>query len=238
MNQLELLWELQEHEKHLELIKEKLENLAKSSYIETMTLKMEDLEQELNNRKKSLEENNKLLRKNDSTLKELNYQLKEIEKELYSGVVTDIKQLDYMDKEGESIKDSINELELEIISLMEDIEDIRIEIEKIEKEHKENKERFKETTIEYERLIDELREQVRKDMDQIYNASSKIEKELYEKYNTIKNNKRYAIAEVIEDECSGCHVIIPTYLLDKVKDGEEIVQCENCRRILFSPIHP
>ena len=132
MSQLELLWELQKHEKHLGLLKEKLENLAKSSYIETMTLKMEDLEQELSNRKQSLEENNKLLRKNDSTLKELNCQLKEIEKELYSGVVTDIKQLDYMDKESESIKDSINELELEIISLMEDIEDIRIEIEKIE----------------------------------------------------------------------------------------------------------
>ncbi|MCR2044931.1 zinc ribbon domain-containing protein [Anaerosalibacter massiliensis] len=238
MEQLELLWELQKHEDYLKIIKKKLEDLAKTSYIETMTIRIETLEQGLNDKEKSLERNSELFRKNNLALKDLNYQLSKIEKELYSGVVTDLKQLDYMDKESEVIRDDINKLEIDMLSIMEDMDEIRQEIEKIKIEHDKNKERFKESILEYEKITNELREEARKEMDFIYDISSKIEKDIYEKYSSIKENKGYAIAVIKEDECSGCHVIIPIFLLDKVKAKEEIVQCENCRRILYYSTNP
>lgn len=233
MEQLDLLWELQKHDEKLKKIKEKLEELAKKGHIENMTIKIQNLELKLENRKKSIDESDKKLIKNSETLRDLNFQLDEIEKELYSGTITDLKQLDYMDKESKNIRKDINDIEMEIISLIEEIENFKIDMGKIEVEYENIKEEFKRYAEEYKMITDELRQNAKEEIDYIYEISSKLEKGIYEKYKNIKNNKEKVMAEIIGDECSGCHMILPTYLINKVKENHEIVQCENCGRILY-----
>lgn len=238
MDQLDLLWKLQQHEDCLKIVKRKLESLEKDSKLNAMIVKNEDLKNQLKDRKELLEKHNEVLRKNDSGLKDLNYRLDEIDKELYGGTVTDLQQLDYMNKESKVIKDSIDKLELKMISLMEDMEEVDLKIEKIELEYENNNETFKEFVVGHEKSTQSLKNEAEEEAIYIKDVSSKVEEELYEKYKNIKSNKGYALAKVTKDECSGCHVIVPTYLLDKVKNKVEITQCENCGRILYFSTHP
>lgn len=59
---------------------------------------------------------------------------------------------------------------------------------------------------------------------------------LYEK---IKKSKKDGIAicrlegSSGRETCAGCSVFVPTYLIEKVKKKTEVVQCENCSRILY-----
>lgn len=233
MEQLELLWNLQEHDFRLKQIKSNLEELAKKGHIETMTLKLKSLEKRLDDKKDILGQNDERLKDNSNLLKKLNYQLKEIEENLYNGTVTDLKQLSYMDKECKQQRELINDLEIEILSLMEDIDGVKHEIYVVEKEYEQIKNDFKKDTEEYKKLIEQLRTNARKEIEYIYDISSKINRDLYEKYNNLKKNKGFAIASVEKDECSGCHMIIPVYILDNLKRGEKLQCCENCGRILY-----
>lgn len=234
MKQLELLWKLQNHDFELKETKAKLEKLAKKGHIENITLELNNLERELKDKKDELDKSDEKLRKSDNVLKGLTFKLKETEKNLYDGTVTDLKQLNYMMDESKNLKGLINDLELEIISLMEDIDNMRVEISNIEDKYSEIKIKFKKSTEEYNRMTDQYRKKIRQEMENIYEVSSQIDKNLYEKYNTLKDKKIFAIAKVEEDNrCNGCNMIIPTYLVDNLKSNEELQYCDNCGRILY-----
>lgn len=233
MEQLELLWKLQKHDFKLKETKAKLEELAKKGHIENITLKLNSLEKELNDKKLELEKNDKKLRKNDGVLKGLTFQLKETEKNLYNGTVTDLKQLNYMVEESENLKDLINELELEIILLMEDIDGMRSEIFNIEDKYNQIKAKFEDSTDEYNNMTEEYRNKIRQEMECIYRVTSKIDANLYKKYTILKDKKVFAIAKVEGNRCNGCNMIMPTYLVDNLKSDEELQYCENCGRILY-----
>ena len=54
---------------------------------------------------------------------------------------------------------------------------------------------------------------------------------------TAKRYPRYAVAELKGELCVGCNVKIRPMLASAVRKGEQIVQCENCTRLLY-PVKP
>lgn len=233
MNQLELLWKLQIHEQRLSSIMENLDELEKGIMVDNLNLRIKRLERDIIKKKNSLKKNDERIRENNLKLKQFDYQLKEVEKSLYSGTITDLKQLDYMDKESKSLRKEINEMELEILSLMEEIEDLKELINEVECEHIKLKKDFEVFRVKQKTKKEELKKEVNSEIEIISEIKSKLEKSALEKYNIAKKNKGYAVAEVLDDECSGCHMIISTSLINKVKKEQDIFQCENCGRILY-----
>lgn len=47
-----------------------------------------------------------------------------------------------------------------------------------------------------------------------------------------------AITEVVEGQCSACHMVVRPQLLVEVRSGSSVVACENCRRLLYFPVPP
>lgn len=233
MNQLELLWDLQIHDQKLNDIKANLNELEKGAVIDNINLNIKRLERDIKTKKNDLEKDDERIRKSNSTLQQLNYELIQVEKDLYSGVVTDLQQLDYMDKESKSLRKETNHMELEILSLMEEIEDLKKILEDIEYEHEKMKDEFKKYNIQYKTMEADLKKEAKIEIGTMNEIMSKLEKAVLEKYNMIKRNKDDAVVEIFKNECSGCHMIIPTYLINKVKNEQDIFQCENCGRILY-----
>ncbi|MCM8756880.1 MAG: hypothetical protein NC911_11015 [Candidatus Omnitrophica bacterium] len=66
-----------------------------------------------------------------------------------------------------------------------------------------------------------------------------IDSGLLDMYERIRQSKKDGVAicllEVNEDRasCSGCSVFVPVYIVEKVKRKTEMVNCENCSRILY-----
>ena len=50
-----------------------------------------------------------------------------------------------------------------------------------------------------------------------------------------KPRKGVAMAALEVDLCSVCHVHVRPHVLQRIKRGDELIQCENCHRILYFP---
>ena len=64
-------------------------------------------------------------------------------------------------------------------------------------------------------------------------AAAKVEPELIERYNRVKQNRSMPVAELKDGRCMGCNMELPSRDLAKLKKSGAIVECENCGRILF-----
>ena len=233
MSQLELLWKLQLHGQKLDNIRADLNQLEKGGELNDIILKIRRLENNIKEKNTILKKNDNKINKTNNILEQLNYELMEIEKNLYSGTVTDLKQLDYMDKESRRLKEDKNNIELEILSVMEDNENLKKVVEEIDYEYVKIKNKLKSYKIDIENKLNKLKQEEGIEVEQINNIVTKLDKSTIELYERTKKTKGYALAEVYNDECSGCHMIIPTYLLNKVKNEQGLFQCENCSRILY-----
>ncbi len=56
---------------------------------------------------------------------------------------------------------------------------------------------------------------------------------LLKKYETVRQARGNAIAEVKNGSCTGCHMAIPPQLSIRVLKQEELITCPNCQRILY-----
>ena len=64
--------------------------------------------------------------------------------------------------------------------------------------------------------------------------SGKIEPDLLEKYRTIKQHCTPPMAKLIDGQCSGCFMSLPSATLLAIKEQGKLVTCDNCGRILFA----
>lgn len=60
-----------------------------------------------------------------------------------------------------------------------------------------------------------------------------IDKELMEKYLTIKKHVSPVVAKLVGNQCGGCNTILPGAVLRTLKDGNS-VECENCSRLIVA----
>lgn len=64
--------------------------------------------------------------------------------------------------------------------------------------------------------------------------AEKIDEDLVEKFERLMTSKGdAAIVGLVHEVCTGCHMKITTQTSHRVKSGREIVNCEQCGRILY-----
>ena len=64
--------------------------------------------------------------------------------------------------------------------------------------------------------------------------SGKIEPDLLEKYRTIKQHCTPPMAKLIDGQCSGCFMSLPSATLLAIQEQGKLVTCDNCGRILYA----
>ena len=66
-------------------------------------------------------------------------------------------------------------------------------------------------------------------------ASKDIEPELLAKYKEIRQQSMPPVAKLIGSQCMGCNMGLPSAISRRIAEGSELVQCDNCGRILYIP---
>lgn len=233
MLQLELIWELENHNNILEEHKNNLNLIKDNKEFNNLQLNHKKSENQLNNLALTLNNIKLKLEENDANIKNYNLRLQEIEKDLYSGEITDLVQLDYLSKEKIKISKFVEKVEDETIELMSRSEEIMIETKNVEKIfkslNKELKDIKKNNTVIYNDLISkiEIEEKIVEDY------SSKIEPKLLNRYKVLRKNRKNGIVSVVNYVCSGCNMMVPSFLGEGLKGKSEIIYCESCGRILY-----
>ncbi len=72
--------------------------------------------------------------------------------------------------------------------------------------------------------------QKRKDLE------TNIDRRIHGIYKNLK--KRYDSSIIVKlkgNVCGGCHIKVPVHIVREIKRGMQIVQCESCARVLYSP---
>ncbi|MBR0367823.1 MAG: hypothetical protein IJH86_05455 [Clostridia bacterium] len=63
--------------------------------------------------------------------------------------------------------------------------------------------------------------------------AKKVDPGLLGKYKNIKQHCTPPMAKLVNGQCSGCFMSLPSATLLEIRNGERIVECDNCGRILY-----
>ena len=233
MDNLDLLWQLQKHDDNIGEISLKLEELYSQGAIKKISNSIKKTELKLTDLKIRSNKIEKALNINNSTLKNLDFKLKETEKELYDGNISDLKQLGYLDKERKTLREKIDEKEIEIISQMEEMESLKKELAEIEKDFGKLKIEYVKVIEEYEKLICQFKQRVDNELSEKEKIAAQVDEKTLKKYTQLQKIKGNAVVEVVDSKCGGCNVLLPRAIIDRLRFQNEIVHCENCDRILY-----
>ncbi|HHT87166.1 MAG TPA: hypothetical protein GXZ61_05850 [Clostridiales bacterium] len=64
-------------------------------------------------------------------------------------------------------------------------------------------------------------------------CAAKVPPELVRKYDRVRGMHADPLAALNENKCSGCNMSLPTSTVQIIEEGNSIVTCENCGRILY-----
>ena len=159
---------------------------------------------------------------------------KEFHTKLYSGSVTNFKELQSMEHEVEALNRQAEKLDLKIVDLKASLAlalgaaklaltDVNAATEAYEKKLRIFKANERVLKVEAQRLMAE-RTKVTSSMDPI----------LLKTYDTMKKNHKQGIAVALldGDSCSACKTTLPSTLVSAVKTSDDAQKCDNCGRLL------
>lgn len=237
MTQLENLLKLEENQDLLDKLNSQLYHLQNGMNIKADEAKYENLFNKLTEMEETLKSGKTKLKKSDYTLKEYELKLKELDKEIYSGSITNEKQLSHLTDERDRFSLLLEGLETEVLENMDTISTIEMEINSV-----------KDKVIGFKEEIDLKKKQIRDNLiklekakiqlnDNIASILKTLDDSLIERYNKIRANKGTGVAMVTAGICAGCHIMVPSYQVEDIK-RDKIIHCESCNRILYIPKKP
>lgn len=125
-----------------------------------------------------------------------------------------------------------------------DLERMQRQIQNLEKQRKDINSRFSKAKGEYDRVKAEYDDELAQSADKLEQLRSArdekregIPNELMERYQAVKKRKIPPVAIRSNDQCLGCNMGLPAVFLE-TKISEQIIECENCGRILYVPATP
>lgn len=229
-DELQKLWEIQLLDTEIMSLEEKFQNLDRGEEVR----KKIDLLTDLYNRKsEEIKSKEIALKEFELELSSLEERKKKDEERLYKNVTTQ-KEVDRLTQEIQYINQEKSKIEDKILEVMESLDFLREETPKIKKEI-ENLETFlseitEKAKVSEKEILERLQGLKIERADRIKDIDSK----LLSKYETIRKNRRgRGMSKVVEGKCSECGVELSLFLIEKLRQLDELITCEHCGRILI-----
>lgn len=235
MSTMKVLWELQLHYNLLWEIENSIKEPSSLENIKRLGMLLKDIDMKMEDLQKRIEFEEKSLKKNNTLLKDLEYQLKKVEKKLYEADIVNINHLTLLDRERETINKNIENVETELLKNMESIEEMKKEYDNLNKSFRKYRKEYTRLVKEHKNLISQYERKADNERTEIKRIKSTIDENVLKKFEDLIKTKRIAVAEVIDNRCSGCNMLLPSIILDKMRKDDDIVLCDNCHRMLYLP---
>ena len=231
MSRVKQLYELQEIDLAIESKREALREVESQLGEDGALVEARlGLEQE----RKHLAELIKRQREVEWEVEELGAKVVLLEGKLYGGSVRNPKELISLNEEFEHLKRQRGDEEDRVLDIMSDVEVVQDkvavrsrEVERMESEWQEKQAQLLKGQAELSGELAELGERRQLLALQIDQASL----DLYEALRITRQGE--AVAKVEQGMCQGCRINLPMTKLQRARIGQELVQCSNCRRILY-----
>ena len=228
--EIELLIELQEKDGQISDLEEVLASIPmslseKEKEVETIRIKSEKESTNLEEKKKDLRHKERELLAVEEEAKKFTAHFHQVKTQ---------KESEALDHEIKKADNSIETLTEEILLLMD-------EITEEEKNQGKKKEEMEEVLTEFSKRkkkasidTEEIGIEIKGIKEKRREIAEKIDESLLSLYEKIRQNKdNLGLSRISGDSCGACSISIRPQLLNEVKEGTRIFQCENCLRILY-----
>ncbi len=230
---LKKVLDLQIHYNQLENAKKELDKLKNDQEIFKLERIYLSDKKNLERLMIAYKENEKDIRDNTRELEEYRVKLNKTETTIYNGEISDLKQLEHLNKEKTYLAELVDSLEDKIIDSLEKNDKFEMDINDWENEIANKEKMIKDLEKSIKKSLSKLKKEIETQESYIEECSNEIESEVLEKFLLIKEKKSTGIATIIDGVCSECNIMIRPAHVDRIKIGKEIYTCENCGRMLF-----
>ena len=155
--------------------------------------------------------------------------------ELEANPPATIEESDRRAEAAQRLADTLTRYEQELAKMRKDAE-------ARDRQQKEIRVRAARTKQEYDQLKTVYDEEFKRDQQTLKTMRANIEKEaakldqaLLSRYRAIKQHCTPPMAKLVDGQCGGCFMSLPSATLRELKLGEKTVECDNCGRILYDP---
>jgi len=180
----------------------------------------------------ALEELKKQQHSAEWEIDDLSSKLSKEEEGLYSGRITNPKDLTSLQHEVELLKSKRTRLEDNALAIMDNVEQAEANAATISQELKtveaEWQSQQQELSAEKEQLGNKLSD-LKKRRESLL---AEIDPQVADLYHKLSKQKKPAVAKVEQGICGSCRISLPITDLQQVRSGN-LVQCSSCGRILF-----
>lgn len=231
--QLKLLWDLQELDLSIRDLKSKLEDAPLKSGVQEKTENLNMLKSELDEREKKLKDDQKVLKQLEMKTQKIVDDRKELSESLYGGKITNVKELEQMQRKLDLLAAEKQKTEDSILVLMESVEEQEESYHAAASEHEKSEQELKEKEEQLVADIKQFNNELILLEDDRGRLSEKVEKKYLARYDVLaqKHNGR-PLARVTDDICGGCRVFVSSGLRGHLYNPGAMVYCENCGRLL------
>ena len=160
----------------------------------------------------------------------------DFERRMYSGQVTNPKELGDMQREVEMLKHSISDLEDKALTLLDQVEERKGTSAEARQASDDAAKRLVEVVARFERESARCRAELEELAARREPAAAAAPREALKRYEALRPRKaNTAIVLAVGGVCQACHVSLATDLVRELKRSNDLRFCDNCGRILHLP---
>jgi predicted nucleic acid-binding Zn-ribbon protein len=229
--ELETLVALQENDKRIRALQDQLQRLLQQRQQLQATLEAET--EELQAEKRKLADLERLSREQNAAVDDLDAQLRKYQKQLDDGLLS-FKEMEAYREKVQHGRQRIEQLEEEAISLMEKLAQEAERAAQREASFAQWRSRMDEEIAEVDRELERQRRKLEEGEAQRQTLAQHMDPALLERYERLHAEYEDPVASVRDGRCTSCNLQLSEITLERVREGHDLVTCENCLRILHS----
>jgi uncharacterized protein len=235
MSRWELLLAVQAHDTRVDQLARRLDTLPERAQLVTVEQQVADIDRQLAGVDERRGELSRSQQRLEDEIASLTERANQAEKQLYSGGVSNPRELQALQDDIASIRRRIGQIEddeLEIMELSEPVDAQRAELEAERGRLATEAERLTDVLAAAEAEIADELEAVRKERDE---AAAGVPADLWSEYDQLRSQLGgVAVARLVGTTCQGCHLQLSAVEVDRIRKlgVDEIVHCEECGRLL------
>ena len=235
MSRWAALLAVQEHDTRTDQLNHRIETLPVRSDLVQLADDVRAVDDQLADAQRRRDELGRSQQRLEDEIASLTERANQAEKQLYSGAVTNPRELQALQDDVASIRRRIGQLEDDELEIMELVEPVDAERTQLTGE----RERLDAEGARLRAALDEAESELAAQLAAVQAereaAAAEVPDELWPEYDKLRARfGGVGIARLVGSTCQGCHLALPAVEVDRIRKLplDEAVHCEECGRLL------
>jgi len=227
------LLQLQRVDSTIDRLQARLAHLPEQAALDALEAKVQELDAQIAERQAVFDDVSTRQRRLDFEVDTLVQKIRAESGRLYSGVVSNAKELQDISREVEALKRRKSVLEDNDLEVMEERDGVEKELEALTSERSSLAAEIERGRLSRDEAAGETGRQLTAAETERQRWVPRVDPQLIKVYDTIRASKGgVGAAAMVDGTCQGCHMRLPAQEAERVRTAGGLVRCDECQRIL------